>query len=103
LSLYWQLKASHPSDWEDEFNYSASIYGGEEKTSRRKRISKRAMKRATKRAHEANLEQQKIDQILAKVSMHGMHSLTWWEKRALRKATARQRERDLETASRKSW
>jgi Zn-dependent protease len=102
LSLYWQLKASHPSDWEDEFNYSASIFGGNA-TQKRKRLSKWAMKRATKRAHEADVEQQKIDQILSKVSAHGMHSLTWREKRTLRKATARQREREVEASARRGW
>ena len=40
-------------------------------------------------------EQAKIDTILAKVKERGLHSLTWWEKRALKKATERQRERDL--------
>jgi Zn-dependent protease len=32
-------------------------------------------------------EEQKIDAILAKVSAKGMHSLTWWEKRTLRKGS----------------
>jgi hypothetical protein len=41
-------------------------------------------------------ERDRIDAILAKVSAQGMHSLTWGEKRALRKATERQRKRDLE-------
>jgi hypothetical protein len=34
-------------------------------------------------------EEAKIDAILAKVSAHGMHSLTWWEKRTLRKGSQR--------------
>ena len=37
------------------------------------------------------------DEILAKVSAHGMHSLTGAEKRVLQRATERQRQRDLET------
>ena len=37
-----------------------------------------------------------IDQILAKVSANGMASLTWSERRALRKATEHRRKRDLE-------
>ena len=41
-------------------------------------------------------QQEKIDQILAKVSAQGMQSLTWREKRTLKKATERQRQRDLE-------
>lgn len=39
-------------------------------------------------------EQATIDAILAKVSAHGMQSLTWLEKRTLRKATERQRKSD---------
>jgi hypothetical protein len=35
--------------------------------------------------------EQKIDAILAKVSAHGMHSLTWWEKRTLKKGSQRLR------------
>ncbi len=34
-------------------------------------------------------EEAKIDAILAKVSAQGMHSLTWWEKRTLRKGSQR--------------
>jgi Zn-dependent protease len=36
-------------------------------------------------------DEQKIDAILAKVSAHGMHSLTWWEKRTLKKGSQRLR------------
>jgi hypothetical protein len=45
-------------------------------------------------------EQQQIDAILAKVSAKGMNSLTWLEKRTLRRATERQRQRDLARARR---
>ena len=41
-------------------------------------------------------EQRRIDQILAKVSAQGMNSLTWSERRELKKATEHQRRRDLE-------
>lgn len=41
-------------------------------------------------------EQEIVDQILQKVSRSGMHSLSWWEKRTLRKATEHQRRRDEE-------
>jgi Zn-dependent protease len=63
---------------------------------RRRKLSKRSIKRAQKRAAEEQAEQARIDAILDKVSAHGMQSLTWWEKRTLRKATERQRQRDLE-------
>jgi membrane associated rhomboid family serine protease len=60
------------------------------------RRSHRAAKRALKLAKAEREEQRRIDQILAKVSANGMHSLTWLEKRTLKKATERQRERDQE-------
>lgn len=41
-------------------------------------------------------EQAQIDQILAKVSAHGLESLTWKERRALHRETRRQRRHDLE-------
>jgi hypothetical protein len=46
---------------------------------------------AAKRAAQARKDQRKIDAILEKVGAKGMHSLTWWEKRTLQKATERQR------------
>jgi hypothetical protein len=46
------------------------------------------MQRQAMRLH---AERHKIDRILAKVSAKGMHSLTWWEKRTLRKGTERMR------------
>ena len=55
-------------------------------------------RRARGKQREAAAEQEKIDAILAKVSAHGMNSLTWWEKRTLKRATERQRQRDLEVA-----
>lgn len=46
-------------------------------------------------------EQRQIDAILAKVSAQGMQSLTWLEKRTLKKATEHQRKRDAELARRR--
>jgi hypothetical protein len=66
----------------------------------RKRLSKRSIRQAQKRAAAEQAEQAKIDAILEKVSAQGMQSLTWWEKRTLRKATERQRQRDLELSRR---
>lgn len=50
-------------------------------------------------------EQEMVDRILQKVHENGMNSLNWKERRALKKATLRQRERDkeLETARRRAW
>jgi membrane associated rhomboid family serine protease len=43
-------------------------------------------------------EQAMVDRILEKVHTHGMNSLTWSERRALRKATDHQRQRDREVS-----
>ncbi len=48
-----------------------------------------------KKARADQVEQAKIDAILTKVKEKGLHSLTWWEKRTLKKATERQRQQDL--------
>ena len=91
------LKAEGPwgfAEEEDAGDYSAAY---EPQTVRKKQklfsgwTAKRARKRAMNEAHVARVEQQKIDAILAKVSAQGMHSLSWWEKRTLKKATERQR------------
>jgi stage IV sporulation protein FB len=67
---------------------------------KRKRLSARAIKKAQRAAAEERAEQERIDEILAKVSAQGMSSLTWTERRALKKATERQRQRDLELSRR---
>lgn len=85
---------------EDSTDYGSSPYGAATATrqvKRQGRLSRWSAERVKRRAQEEAAEQVKIDQILAKVSAHGMHSLTWLEKRALHKATERQRQRDLET------
>jgi len=46
------------------------------------------------------VEQATIDQILRKVHEKGMNSLSWSERRALKRATERQRQADLERARR---
>ena len=66
-----------------------------ERVHRRKKIKKRWFNAARKRALAEQAEQARIDSILDKVKEKGLHSLTWWERRALRKATERQRQRDL--------
>jgi len=88
------LKETGPEEF-DETDYSAAYEPATPKRHRR-RLSQRAIKKARKQAMESQLEQERIDQILAKVSAHGMASLTWSERRALRKATEHRRKRDLE-------
>jgi Zn-dependent protease len=90
------LRAMGPEEYADETDYSAAYEQPRAPKKRRNRISQRAIKKARKRALEARLEQERTDQILAKVSAHGMASLTWSERRALRKATEHIRKRDLE-------
>jgi Zn-dependent protease len=101
-----QLKAAGPWAFEEEAgeDYSASLWNespASHTTTRHKHLSKRSLKKAQRRAKQAELEQARIDAILAKVSAHGMHSLTWRERRALHKATERQRMLETSGPSRK--
>ncbi len=70
--------------------YAVSYGGGSGVSSRIKsgRWPAKSMARAQAKRRR---EEQKIDAILAKVSAHGMHSLTWWEKRTLKKGSQRLR------------
>ncbi len=95
LNMRRMLHEMGPEELADETDYSAAYEPATPKRHRR-RISQRAINKARKLAQAARLEQERIDQILAKVSAHGMPSLTWSERRALRKATEHRRKRDLE-------
>jgi len=88
------LRDTGPHGLTDDVDYSSSLRT--EDQPRRRKLSRRSIKRAQKRAAAEQAEQARIDAILDKVSAHGMQSLSWWEKRTLRKATERQRQRDLE-------
>jgi hypothetical protein len=97
------LKAEGPWAYEDENNdYSAAMWQPESpsassSTTKRKKLSRRAVKKLRRLAQAEELEQKRIDDILAKVSAHGMASLTWSERRELRKATERQRDIEIPT------
>ena len=67
----------------------AVSYGGGSGTSGRIRSGRWPSKSAARAQAKRRREEQKIDAILAKVSAEGMHSLTWWEKRTLRKGSKR--------------
>jgi hypothetical protein len=99
-----QRLAEMPEDDLDETDYSAAyeIEPGRKRSKLSRWSIRRAARRAQKLAMEERREQQHIDAILAKVSAHGMGSLTWMEKRALKKATEHQRQRDLEMSRRRS-
>lgn len=96
------MKAEGPWAFEDESNdYSASMWRPDEvdqpvKVKKSRHLSRRAVKRLRKQAQAEEAEQAHLDAILAKVSAHGMQSLTWRERRVLHKATERQRQREVE-------
>ena len=97
LQLRAQVKAAGPWEFEDEgIDYSASLWQPDEPKRRQRKLSGRVKRRLRKQAQSEVMEQARIDTILAKVSAHGMQSLTWAERRALRKATERQRKREVE-------
>lgn len=91
-----QAKAEGPTEFED---YSANLsYASENAARRRKQGRLRRWKsdRIRRQARAEAQEQERIDTILAKVSSQGMNSLTWAERRALKRATERQRQRELQ-------
>jgi Zn-dependent protease len=93
-----QLKAEGPWAFEEEnADYSAAMWhpDDDEPRPKRKRLSRRAVRKLRRQAQAEEAEQARIDAILAKVSAHGMQSLSWRERRALRKATERRR-REME-------
>ncbi len=64
---------------DNEIDYSASL---RPEAPVRRRIKRRWFRSVAKKAAREQAEQAKIDAILAKVHDQGLHSLTWWEKRA---------------------
>lgn len=89
IQIRRMLAAMGPFDMPDETDLSAAYEVVPEK-----KPSRRARNRALKAARRARQEQRRLDAILAKVSKQGMQSLTWMERRALRKATEKQRKAD---------
>jgi hypothetical protein len=85
-----QLQASGTGELEDAIAWSAQDTGRAGARGR-KWMQPGFAKKVAKRNAQARREREKIDQILAKVSQKGMHSLNWLERRALRKATERQK------------
>ena len=81
-----------------EMDFSASL--APDKPRKRRRASRWQVRRLRRQAEADHAEQQRIDTILAKVSASGMNSLTWSERRALRRATERQRRSEIEFANR---
>ena len=99
LNMRRQVMAAGPYAFSDEdspVDYGASLRTSVRAAKRQSRYSAKSIAKIRKQEEAEAAEQVQIDSILAKVSAQGMHSLTWGEKRALRKATERQRLRDLQ-------
>jgi len=93
------LREIGPDGFEDEGGglYAAAYEPATPKRKRRtSRAARRAIAQARRSAAEAKLESERLDAILAKVSAAGMASLTWRERRVLRRATESRRKRDIE-------
>ena len=89
------LREMGPDGFEDEGGgiYAAAYEPATPRRGKRKpsRAAKRAVSRARRSAVEAKLESERLDAILAKVSAIGLASLTWRERRVLRRATESRR------------
>jgi Zn-dependent protease len=95
LNMRRALIAAGPSEFEDDnVDYSAAYEI--DPVPRRKRVNRRAANRARRQLDAERAERENVDAILAKVSREGMQSLTWAERRTLKKATEHQRQRDME-------
>jgi Zn-dependent protease len=90
------LRESGPEDWRESIDYSASLFNQTEDKPKRRRVSRRALNRARRIAAQEKAARDQIDAILAKVSAKGMASLTWRERRTLRRATERHRRSEFE-------
>ena len=97
LNLRRQLQAAGPYAFSDEHNFASSLNYSEP---RARKPSRWAARKARKQAESERSEQETIDKILAKVHEKGMNSLNWMEKRALKRATERQRRADAARARR---
>jgi Zn-dependent protease len=96
MNLRQQLLAAGPYAFADADNdYSAASWRPDAVDDRRSAAQEeREIRRQQAAAAAEAAEQAKIDAILAKVGQKGMNSLTFFEKRALRIATERQRQRN---------
>jgi stage IV sporulation protein FB len=90
------LRENGTEDWRDSFDFGASLFSPPEQPKRRRKVSRYAIRRARKIALGEKAARDRIDAILAKVSKRGIASLTWGERRVLRKTTEQQRRRESE-------
>ncbi|HWE03657.1 MAG TPA: site-2 protease family protein [Tepidisphaeraceae bacterium] len=100
LAMLRQLREMGPEiEYGEELpDFSASLKPDPPR--KRRRPNRWVIRRLRRQAERDNAEQQRLDSILAKVSAHGINSLTWSERRALRRATERQRQTELEFSRR---
>jgi hypothetical protein len=90
------LAAAGPGVMDEDDGPSYNYMDSDKPRSRKKSLRSKWFGSALrKKARAEQAEQAKIDAILSKVKEKGLHSLTWWEKRTLKKATERQRQQDL--------
>ncbi len=66
---------------------------------RRHRLSRYTKWRTRRQIRREEAERIHVDAILEKIQRQGINSLTWWERRVLRRATERQRQREMEIGS----
>ena len=99
IQLRRMLVAEGPWGFQEEDSPYAESLGlgsySQSTQTKAKRVSQRVLKKQKRREDEERAERELVDQILAKVSANGMSSLTWWEKRTLKRATERQRKREV--------
>ncbi len=88
-----QLQAQGPEVLEQFLSIDTSLR--DLPISKRRKLARRRLRWTSRHERQERKDQQRLDQILAKVHEQGLHRLSWREKRFLRRATARQRERDL--------
>jgi stage IV sporulation protein FB len=84
------LRENGPEDWRESFDYAGSLFTPPHEPKRR-HLSRRAIRKARNIARQEKAARDRIDVILAKVSARGIGSLTWFERRVLRKTTEQQR------------
>ncbi len=71
---------------------STGVFEDDRRRPRRHHLTRLTRWRARRQIRREEAESIRVDEILSKVYRSGLHSLTWGEKRLLRRATVRQRE-----------
>lgn len=87
-----QLQTQGTNELEDAIAFSAAMRPDGQKKARWGRWNRAAA--AAKEAARERRDQEQVDAILAQVHEKGMNSLSWWQRRTLKKATERQRQRE---------